>query len=53
MELKQQLMLIHHIGQMVKDSDAHKEEDIKKRELAETRNNLDSLIYTTEKSLSD
>jgi molecular chaperone DnaK len=41
------------IDRMVKDSDAHREEDIKKRELAETRNNLDSLIYTTEKSLSE
>jgi molecular chaperone DnaK len=41
------------IQQMVKDADAHREEDKKKRELAETRNHLDSLIYTTEKSLRE
>jgi molecular chaperone DnaK len=41
------------IDRMVKDADAHKEEDKKKRELAEARNNLDSLIYTTEKSLGE
>jgi molecular chaperone DnaK len=41
------------IQQMVKDADAHREEDKKKRELAEARNNLDSLIYTTEKSLRE
>jgi molecular chaperone DnaK len=41
------------IQRMVKDADAHREEDKKKRELAEARNNLDSLIYTTEKSLRE
>ncbi len=39
------------IQKMVRDAEAHGEEDRKKRELAEARNNLDSLIYTTEKSL--
>jgi molecular chaperone DnaK len=41
------------IERMVRDAEGHKEEDKKKRELAETRNNLDSLIYTTEKSLRE
>ena len=41
------------IERMVRDADAHREEDRKKRELAEARNNLDSLIYTTEKSLRE
>jgi len=41
------------IEKMVKDAEGHREEDKKKRELAETRNNLDSLIYTTEKSLGE
>jgi len=41
------------IQKMVRDAEAHSEEDRKKRELAEARNNLDSLIYTTEKSLGE
>jgi len=41
------------IQKMVRDAEAHGEEDRKKRELAEVRNNLDSLIYTTEKSLKE
>jgi molecular chaperone DnaK len=41
------------IERMVRDAEGHKEEDKKKRELAETRNNLDSLTYTTEKSLRE
>jgi len=41
------------IQQMVRDAEAHGEEDKKKRESAEARNNLDSLIYTTEKSLGE
>jgi molecular chaperone DnaK len=41
------------IQKMVRDAEAHGEEDKKKRELAEARNNLDSLIYTTEKSLGE
>ncbi len=41
------------IEKMVRDAEAHSAEDKKKRELAEARNNLDSLIYTTEKSLRE
>ena len=38
---------------MVKDAEAHASEDKKRRELAEARNQLDTLIYTTEKSLRE
>jgi molecular chaperone DnaK len=38
---------------MVKDAESHAEEDRKRKERAEARNQLDSLIYTTEKSLKD
>jgi molecular chaperone DnaK len=38
---------------MVKDAEAHASEDKKRRELAEARNQLDTLIYTTEKSLKE
>jgi molecular chaperone DnaK len=41
------------IDQLIKDAEVHAEEDHKKRELAEARNQADSLIYTTEKSLGD
>ncbi|MGH7965970.1 MAG: molecular chaperone DnaK, partial [Candidatus Binatia bacterium] len=41
------------IKQMVKDAELHAEEDKRKRERIEARNQLDSLIYTTEKSLKD
>jgi molecular chaperone DnaK len=41
------------IEKMVRDAETHGEEDKQKRELAEARNNLDSLIYTTEKSLNE
>jgi molecular chaperone DnaK len=41
------------IERMVKDSDEHREEDRKKRELAEARNKADSLVYSTEKSLKE
>jgi molecular chaperone DnaK len=41
------------IKQMVKDADVHAEEDKRKRERIEARNHLDSLIYSTEKSLKD
>ncbi len=41
------------IKQMVKDAEAHADEDHKRREQAEARNTLDSLIYQTEKTLSD
>ena len=38
---------------MVKDADSHAEEDKRKRERIEARNQLDSMIYSTEKSLKD
>lgn len=38
---------------MVKDADLNAEEDKKEREKAEVRNEADSLIYVTEKSLND
>ncbi len=41
------------IKKMVKDAEAHAAEDKKRRELVEGRNQLDSLIYTTEKSLKE
>ncbi len=41
------------IDQMVKDAEAHAEEDKERRELVEVRNQLDSLVYSTEKSLSE
>jgi molecular chaperone DnaK len=41
------------IDRMVKDSDVHRDEDRKKRELAEARNRADSLAYSTEKSLKE
>jgi molecular chaperone DnaK len=41
------------IEKMVKDAEAHAEEDRRKREEADVRNNADSLVYTTEKSLQD
>jgi molecular chaperone DnaK len=41
------------IEQMVKDAEAHAEEDRKRREEAEVRNNADSLVYQMEKILRD
>jgi molecular chaperone DnaK len=41
------------IEKMVKDAEAHAEEDRRKREEADVRNNADSLVYTTEKSLRE
>ncbi|MBM4255179.1 MAG: molecular chaperone DnaK [Deltaproteobacteria bacterium] len=41
------------IKRMVKDAEAHAEEDKKKKERIEARNHLDTLIYSTEKSLKD
>jgi molecular chaperone DnaK len=41
------------IEKMVKDAEVHAEEDKKKRASAEARNNLDSLIYMTEKNLKE
>ena len=41
------------IERMVKDAEAHAEEDAARREEAEARNNADSLVYQTEKLLKD
>ncbi|MFZ0451809.1 MAG: molecular chaperone DnaK [Desulfatiglandaceae bacterium] len=41
------------INQLVKDAEAHLEEDKKKRALVDARNMADSLIYTTEKSIKE
>ncbi len=41
------------IKKMVKDAEAHAEEDKKRRETIDARNALDGLIYSTEKSMKD
>ncbi|QJB57323.1 molecular chaperone DnaK [Pseudodesulfovibrio sp. zrk46] len=41
------------IDQMVKDAEAHADDDKKKQELIEARNQADTLVYTSEKSLRD
>ena len=41
------------IDKMVKDAEEHAEEDKTKRELIDQRNQLDSLVYSTEKTLAD
>jgi molecular chaperone DnaK len=41
------------IQQAVKDAEMHAEDDRKKKDLVEARNNADTLIYTTEKSIKD
>lgn len=41
------------IEKMVKDAELHKEEDSKRKEAIESRNQADSLVYQTEKSLSE
>ncbi|MBN2333259.1 MAG: molecular chaperone DnaK [Deltaproteobacteria bacterium] len=41
------------IDKMVKDAEAHADEDRKKRELIDLRNQADTLAYTTEKSLKE
>jgi len=41
------------IDQMIKDAEAHAEEDRKRKEEAEVRNNADGLIYQTEKMIKD
>ncbi|MDO9082625.1 MAG: Hsp70 family protein, partial [Humidesulfovibrio sp.] len=41
------------IDRMVKDAEAHAEEDKKKQALIEARNQADSLVYNTEKSLRE
>ena len=41
------------IDQMVKDAEAHAEEDRQRREEADVRNSADTLVYQTEKLLKD
>ncbi len=41
------------IDRMVRDAQSHSEEDKKRRQLAEARNQADSLIYGTEKNLTE
>jgi molecular chaperone DnaK len=41
------------IKEMVREAESHAEEDKKRRELVEVRNQLDSLVYSTEKSMSE
>ena len=41
------------INSLVKEAEVHSEEDKKKKELVEARNQADTLIYTTEKTLTD
>ncbi|MCI0542791.1 molecular chaperone DnaK [bacterium] len=41
------------IERMKKDAEAHAADDAKKKEVIETKNHADSLIYTAEKSLKD
>jgi len=41
------------INNLVKEAEAHAEEDRKKRELIEARNQADSLIYSTERTVRD
>lgn len=41
------------IDQMMKDAEAHAEEDRQRKELVEVRNEADQLVYTVEKTLKD
>jgi molecular chaperone DnaK len=41
------------IDKMVKDAEAHAEEDKKRRDLVEAKNHADGLIHTTEQTLSE
>jgi molecular chaperone DnaK len=41
------------INRLIKEAEAHAEDDKRKQKLIEARNNADTLIYTTEKSLRD
>ncbi|MDP3182196.1 MAG: molecular chaperone DnaK [Desulfobaccales bacterium] len=41
------------IKNLIKDAELHAEEDHRRKELAEARNQADTLIYSTEKSLTD
>ncbi|MDD5434063.1 MAG: molecular chaperone DnaK [Nitrospira sp.] len=41
------------IKQMVKDAEAHSEDDKKKKQLVEARNEADNMVYSVEKSLKE
>jgi molecular chaperone DnaK len=41
------------IDKMMKDADSHADEDKRKREAIETKNRLDTMIYQTEKTITD
>lgn len=41
------------IEKMVKDAEAHQQEDAERREMIEVKNKADSMIYSVEKSLSE
>ncbi|MEO5366605.1 MAG: molecular chaperone DnaK [Magnetococcus sp. WYHC-3] len=41
------------IQRMIKEAEAHAGEDAQRRKLIDARNNADSLVYTTEKSLAE
>ncbi|MEB3100712.1 molecular chaperone DnaK [Ferviditalea candida] len=41
------------VDRMMKDADAHAEEDRKRRELAEAKNQADQLIYAVDKAIKD
>lgn len=41
------------IERMVKDAEAHANEDRQRRELAEARNQADNIVYQTEKTLAE
>jgi molecular chaperone DnaK len=41
------------IDRMVKDAEAHAQDDAERRQAVESRNQLDSLVYQTEKTLHD
>jgi molecular chaperone DnaK len=41
------------IDKMQRDADSHAEDDKRKREMIETKNRLDSLVYSTEKTIAD
>ena len=43
----------NEIENMVKDAEAHASEDAERRQVIEERNQLDSLVYSTEKGLGD
>src|SRR5207244_2751418 len=41
------------ISRMIGEAKDHEQDDVRKRELAELRNNADGLVYTTELSLKE